>query len=152
MSENYAERESAICDLCQLLCISGSITNPDSKGILIGTADIPTVTLVNGNSKILPTFNMKNHTVNGRPFSFIEFRNAIRQQLNPRINLSLSNLAQESWIKRYDEAGALTTDATKLGTYGGKYYVASIDPSTGQPIKVTPRVTISENTSDYSRA
>ena len=152
MSENYAERESAICDLCQLLCISGSITNPDSKGILIGTADIPTVTLVNGNSKILPTFNMKNHTVNGRPFSFIEFRNAIRQQLNPRINLSLSNLAQESWIKRYDEAGALTTDATKLGTYGGKYYVASIDSSTGQPIKVTPRVTISENTSDYSRA
>ena len=152
MSENYAERESAICDLCQLLCISGSITNPDSKGILIGTADIPTVTLVNGKSKILPTFNMKDHTVNGRPFSFIEFRNAIRQQLNPRINLSLSNLAQESWIKRYDEAGALTTDATKLGTYGGKYYVASIDPSTGQPIKVAPRVTISENTSDYSRA
>lgn len=152
MSENYAEREIAIGDLCQLLCISGSITNPDGKGILIGTADIPTVTLVNGKSKILPTFNMKDHTVNGRPFSFIEFRNAIRQQLNPRINLSLSNLAQESWIKRYDEAGALTTDATKLGTYGGKYYVAPIDPSTGQPIKVAPKVTVSEGTSDYSRA
>lgn len=147
MSENYAERELAMQDLCGLLCISGSITYPD-----IGTKDIPTVTLVNGKSKIHPTFNMKDHTVNGRPFSFQEFRNAIRQQLNPRINLSLSNLTQESWIKRYDEAGALTTDATKLGTYGGKYYVAPIDPSTGQPISVTPKVTVSEGTSDYSRA
>lgn len=152
MSENYSERELAIQDLCGLLCISGSITNPDGKGILIGTKDIPTVTLVNGKSKIHPTFNMKDHTVNGRPFSFQEFRNAIRQQLNPRINLSLCNLAQESWVKRYDEAGALTTDATKLGTYGGKYYVAPIDPSTGQPIRVTPKVTVSEGTSDYSRA
>jgi len=43
-------------------------------------------------------------------------------------------LAEELWVKRYDEAGALKTDSIKLGTFGSKYYVAPIDASTGQPV------------------
>lgn len=129
LSEDYFVREQAISELCQLLCITGSITNPDGKGILIGTKDIPTVSLVNGKS-IIRTFDIKKND-----FTIEEFKQAL-YALNPRINLSLSNLAQSSWIQRYDEAGALTTDSAKLGTFGGKYYVAPINPATGQPIRV----------------
>jgi hypothetical protein len=41
------------------------------------------------------------------------------------------NLTDTKWLKRYDEAGALTTPSYKLGTYGGKFYVALIDLNTG---------------------
>lgn len=156
LSEDYYAREEAIGDLCQILCITGSITNPEGKGILIGTKDIPTVSLVNGKS-VICTFDIKNNTlrfsdgrVNQNP-SIRDFINAV-YALNPRINLSLSNLAQSSWIQRYDEAGALTTDAAKLGTFGGKYYVAPINPATGQPIRVEQRAQPVEVVSDYSRA
>lgn len=145
LSEDYFIREQAISELCQLLCITGSITNPDGKGILIGTKDIPTVSLVNGKS-IIRTFDVKKNN-----FTIEEFRQAI-YALNPRINLSLSNLAQPSWIQRYDEAGALTTDSVKLGTFGGKYYVAPINPATGQPIRVEQKVQPIEVVSDYSKA
>lgn len=145
LSEDHFIREQAISELCQLLCITGSITNPDGKGILIGTKDIPTVSLVNGKS-IIRTFDIKKND-----FTIEEFRQAL-YALNPRINLSLSNLAQSSWIQRYDEAGALTTDAAKLGTFGGKYYVAPINPATGQPIRVEQRAQPVEVVSDYSRA
>lgn len=145
LSEDYYAREEAISDLCQILCITGSITNPEGKGILIGTKDIPTVSLVNGKS-IIRTFDVKKND-----FTIEEFRQAL-YALNPRINLSLSNLAQSSWIQRYDEAGALTTDAAKLGTFGGKYYVAPINPATGQPIRVEQKAQPVEVVSDYSRA
>lgn len=156
LSEDYFVREQAISELCQLLCITGSITNPEGKGILIGTRDIATVSLVNGKS-IICTFDIKNSTlkfsdgrVNQNP-SIKDFIDAV-YALNPRINLSLSNLAQSSWIQRYDEAGALTTDAAKLGTFGGKYYVAPINPATGQPLKVEQKTPTQQLDSDYSRA
>lgn len=156
LSEDYFVREQAISELCQLLCITGSITNPEGKGILIGTKDVATVSLVNGKS-VICTFDIKNGIlrysdgrVNQNP-SIKDFVDAV-YALNPRINLSLSNLAQSSWIQRYDEAGALTTDAAKLGTFGGKYYVAPINPATGQPIRVEQRAQPVEVVSDYSRA
>lgn len=145
LSTDYDVREQAVSELCQLLCISGSITSPEGKGILIGKKDIPTVSLVNGKS-IVRTFDVKKSD-----FTIEEFREAL-YSLNPRINLSLSNLAQPGWVQRYDEAGALMTDATKLGTYGGKFYVAPINPATGQPIRVEQRTAPSETSSDYSRA
>lgn len=145
LSEDYFVREQAISELCQLLCITGSITSPEGKGILIGTKDIPTVSLVNGKS-VIRTFDVRKGD-----FTIEEFRETL-YSLNPRINLSLSNLAQPNWIQRYDEAGALTTDAAKLGTFGGKYYVAPINPATGQPMRVGQKAQPVEAVSDYSRA
>lgn len=155
LDADYFVREQAIMELCQLLCISGSITNPDGKGIVIGTRDIPTVSLMNGKS-VMCTYNAKDQTLRWanqapRPASIGDFLKAL-YQLDPRINLSISNLAQPNWVKRYDEAGALTTDSQKLGTYGGKYYVAPINPATGQPIRIQPKAAPVESSSDYSRA
>lgn len=145
LSLDYYTREQAIIDLCQVLCISGSITNPDGKGILIGKIDVPTVSLMNGKS-VIRTFDIKKGG-----FTIEDFKQAL-YRLDPRINLSLSNLTQPGWIQRYDEAGALTTDAAKLGTFGGKFYVAPIDPSTGQPIRVEKQNPVAPVNSDYSRA
>lgn len=145
LSSDYYVRQQAISELCQLLCISGSITNPEGKGILIGTEKIPTVSLVNGKS-IIKTFDVQK-----ADFTIEEFRQAL-YSLNPRINLNLSNLAQPGWVQRYDEAGALMTDAAKLGTYGGKFYVAPINPATGQPIRTEQKAKPAETSSDYSRA
>lgn len=145
---NYSTREQAIIDLCQVLCISGNITNPEGKGILIGTQDIPTVSLMNGKA-VIRTFDISKDD-----FTVEDFRRAL-YQLDPRINLNLSSLdtlTSPQAVLRYDEAGALTTDAAKLGTFGGKFYVAPIDPSTGQPIRVEKQSPVTPVNSDYSRA
>lgn len=160
LDPDFSIREQAKAQLCQLLCITGSITNRLGKGILIGTKDIATVSLVNGES-VICTFDIKKGTlkyrdgrVNSSP-SIKDFIDAI-YELNPRINLNLDNLKDKRWIQRYDEAGALTTDSTKLGTYGSKYYVAPINPATGQPLRVEQKSAQEPiplvASSDYSRA
>lgn len=155
LSEDYDVREQAIGDLCQRLCLFGSITNPEGKGVLIGTRDIPTVSLVNGKSTIV-TFQLRDGRIyrDGQEVTPENFRQAL-YALNPRVNVNLSSLDTQTNLEdflRLDEAGALTTDAAKLGTYGGKYYVAPINPANGQPIKVEQATKPIESTSDYSRA
>ena len=153
MSPDFEQRLRAKASLCKFLCISSTITKRfDTKGILIGTEDIPTVSIVDG-EEVLGTYDMKNFTKDGKPFSLIEFRDAIRQTLNPRINIGIMELAEELWVKRYDEAGALKTDSIKLGTFGSKYYVAPIDASTGQPVVAKEKAESPQtNNSDYQRA
>lgn len=149
VNSDYSVREQAISDLCQLLCISGNISNPDGKTILIGTEKISTVTFMNGKVTV-GTFDISKQN-----FNHEDVRNALRA-LNPRINLNLSSLDTQTnanVVLRYDEAGVLTTDAVKLGTFGSKFYVSPINPSTGKPIIVRekPSTTV-ETTSDYSKA
>lgn len=155
LSENYHDREQAISNLCQILCITGSITNPDGKGILIGKENIPTVSLVNGKS-IISTYQLRDGRIykDGQEVTREHFKQDL-YQLNPRVNLSLSGLDTQTNLQaflRYEEAGALTTDAAKLGTFGGKYYVAPINPATGQPMRTEQKAQPVEVSSDYSKA
>lgn len=155
LSENYHDREQAISNLCQILCITGSITNPDGKGILIGKENIPTVSLVNGKS-VISTYQLRDGRIykDGQEVTKEHFKKDL-YQLNPRVNLSLSGLDTQTNLQaflRYEEAGALTTDAAKLGTFGGKYYVAPINPATGQPMRTEQKAQPVEVSSDYSKA
>lgn len=155
LSENYHDREQAISNLCQILCITGSITNPDGKGVLIGKENIPTVSLVNGKS-VISTYQLRDGRIykDGQEVTREHFKQDL-YQLNPRVNLSLSGLDTQTNLQaflRYEEAGALTTDAAKLGTFGGKYYVAPINPATGQPMRTEQKAQPVEVSSDYSKA
>lgn len=155
LSENYHDREQAISNLCQILCITGSITNPDGKGILIGKENIPTVSLVNGKS-VISTYQLRDGRIykDGQEVTREHFKQDL-YKLNPRVNLSLSGLDTQTNLQaflRYEEAGALTTDAAKLGTFGGKYYVAPINPATGQPMRTEQKAQPIEVSSDYSKA
>lgn len=155
LSENYHDREQAISNLCQILCITGSITNPDGKGVLIGKENIPTVSLVNGKS-VISTYQLRDGRIykDGQEVTKEHFKKDL-YQLNPRVNLSLSGLDTQTNLQaflRYEEAGALTTDAAKLGTFGGKYYVAPINPATGQPMRTEQKAQPVEVSSDYSKA
>lgn len=155
LSENYHDREQAISNLCQILCITGSITNPDGKGILIGKENIPTVSLVNGKS-VISTYQLRDGRIykDGQEVTREHFKQDL-YRLNPRVNLSLSGLDTQTNLQaflRYEEAGALTTDSAKLGTFGGKYYVAPINPATGQPMRTEQKAQPVEVSSDYSKA
>lgn len=146
LDSNFSEREAALVELSQLLCITGSMKDPDGVSIDIGTEDSPVVTLLNGKSVFGRPFN-----INKGDFSVQDLREAI-YRLNPRINLNLLNLAQGNWLQRYDEAGALMTDSAKLGTYGSKFYVAPINIATGQPITDVQKARTPNNeNSDYMR-
>lgn len=149
LSEDFFTREQAVIRLSGLLCISGKILDPDGgKGILYGTQTVPTVSLVNGNS-IIRTFDLRK-----QDFSVREFLDEL-YRLNPRVNVNLSDLdtlTSPQAVLRYDEAGALTTDSVKLGTFGGKYYVAPIDPATGQPLESQTASRPVATDSDYARA
>ena len=155
LSEDYYTREEAVSDLCKILCISGSIKDHYGKGILIGTQSVPTVSLVNGTSTIA-TYQLKDGKIyrQGQEVTMQDFREGL-YNLNPRVNVPLSALDTQNNLQsflRYDEAGALTTDSAKLGTFGGKYYVAPINPATGQPIRIEQKPQPTEINSDYSKA
>lgn len=147
-SNNYDVRLEGIQELCQYLCISGRVNQPEGKTILIGTKDMPVLSIMNGRSTV------KSFDLRADNFTIEDIRQAI-YQLNPRINLNLSGLDTQTnmhTVQMYEEAGALTTDSVKLGTFGSKYYVAPIDLSTGKPMKVSTKQTTNIPKSDYSEA
>lgn len=124
-STKYEDRRKAINQLVQLL-------NLDSEGdnILIGMEDKPTVSTVK-NGTILRTFNLADAN-----FNRMDLINAINE-LNPRVNITLSTLSDPVQLKIFAEAGALNTDIAKLGTSNASYTVYAMDEK-GNPIKTKP--------------
>jgi hypothetical protein len=125
-SVNYADRVKAIKQLVQLLNLSSDGEN----NILIGMKDKPTVSTVK-NGVVLRTFNVADPN-----FNRMDLVEAINE-LNPRVNITLSTLSDPVQLKMYAEAGALSTDIAKLGTSNASYTVYAMDKD-GNPIKTKP--------------
>lgn len=142
-SVNYADRVKAIKQLVQLLNLSSDGEN----NILIGMKDKPTVSTVK-NGVVLRTFNVADPN-----FNRMDLINAINE-LNPRVNITLSTLSDPVQLKMYAEAGALSTDIAKLGTSNASYTVYAMDKD-GNPIKTKPIENTTPNleaNSDLERA
>ena len=124
-SVKYSDRRQAINKLVQLLNL-----NSEGDNILIGKEDSPTISTVKGGT-VLRTFNLKDPN-----FSRIDLISAI-EELNPRVNITLSTLSDPVQLRMYAEAGALNTDIAKLNTSNASYTVYAMDGN-GNPIKTTP--------------
>ena len=124
-SVKHSDRLKAINQLVQIL-------NLDKEGdnILIGTEEKPTVSTVK-NGVVLRTFNVADSN-----FNRMDLIEAINE-LNPRVNITLSTLSDPVQLKMYAEAGALSTDIAKLGTSNASYTVYAMDKD-GNPIKTKP--------------
>lgn len=124
-SVKHSDRLRAINQLVQML-------NLDKEGdnILIGTEEKPTVSTVK-NGVVLRTFNVADPN-----FNRMDLINAINE-LNPRVNITLSTLSDPVQLRMYAEAGALSTDIAKLGTSNASYTVYAMDEN-GNPIKTKP--------------
>ena len=125
-SAKYSDRLKAISQLVKLLYLSDEGEN----NILIGMEDKPTVSTVK-NGVVLRTFN-----VAASNFNRMDLINAINE-LNPRVNITLSTLSDPVQLRMYAEAGALDTDIAKLGTSNASYTVYAMDEN-GNPIKTKP--------------
>ena len=131
-SPSHTERHAAITKLVQLLYLK-------EQNILIGTKDSNILSIVNGDAT-LKTFDLNDPT-----FNRMEFLESVAA-LNPRVNITLSNLSSSTTLKMLDEAGALSTDIAKLGTSNASFSVYNVGPD-GKPIINTP---IENNTPSIS--
>ncbi len=125
-SVKYSDRAKAIRHLAQLLYLS----KEGEDNILIGMEEKPTVSTVK-NGVVLRTFNVADPN-----FNRMDLINAINE-LNPRVNITLSTLSDPVQLRMYAEAGALSTDIAKLGTSNASYTVYAMDEN-GNPIKTKP--------------
>lgn len=122
-STKYEIREDAIKRLCGLLVLN------DSKNILVGTEEIPTITI---RQEGLPDITQKL----GQRFDSIEFFKDLRAA-NFQVNVTLSTLENPSLLKIYDDSNALMTNVDSMRTVGMSYTVYKVN-SSGKPIKITP--------------
>lgn len=124
-SVKHSDRSRAINQLVQMLNL-----DKENDNILIGTEEKPTVSTVK-NGVVLRTFNVADTN-----FNRMNLVNAINE-LNPRVNITLSTLSDPVQLRMYAEAGALNTDIAKLGTSNASYTVYAMDEN-GNPIKTKP--------------
>lgn len=120
-STEHTRRLTSIKQLVQFLNLT-----QEGDNILIGTPEKPTVSIVR-NGTIIRTFNLTDAN-----FDRTKLLKSITE-LDPRVNITTSTLADVASLEIFDEAGALTTDLAKLGTSGASYNVYSIDAD-GNPI------------------
>lgn len=120
-STEHTKRLASIKQLVQFLNLT-----QEGDNILIGTPEKPTVSIVR-NGAIIRTFNLTDAN-----FDRTRLLESITE-LDPRVNITTSTLADVTSLEIFDEAGALTTDLAKLGTSGASYNVYSIDAD-GNPI------------------
>ena len=122
-STKYEIRKDAIKRLCGLLVLN------DSKNILVGTEEVPTITI---RQEGLPDITQKL----GQSFDSIKFFKDL-QAANFQVNVTLSTLENPSLLKIYDDSDALMTNVDSMKTVGMSYTVYKVD-SSGKPIKTTP--------------
>lgn len=126
-SPDFEKRYAAIRKLVQLLSLSKKDNN-----ILISTEDKHYITLKKDGVQV------KRYDLTDPNFNRAEFVDFIFNELNPRINITTSNLSNSVDIEWLDEAGALTLDLAKIGTSNASYTVYGIDPNGNPIIPETP--------------
>lgn len=108
-STDYNDRVTAIRQLVQMLNLT------DEDNILIGDRQHQTIS-IKQNGNIVRTFNLD------ASFNRAEFQKAINDA-HFRVNITTSTLQNPTALKMYNDAGALITDAAKLGTSNMVYSI-----------------------------
>lgn len=117
-NQNYAVRAGAIKQLVKML------VTDNTHNILIGTQDMNIVSIKEG-GQITKTFDLVN-----QPDRIQEFIETVEDF---RVNITKEVLSNPKAIEIYSDAGALSTEASKLGVSGVTFDVYAID-SQGKPI------------------
>lgn len=142
VSPNYADRVSAVTDLCRIFYFEPQSGN----NILVGTdtgRHKNQISLIMG-GKVFKTISLDN-------FNRSEFMSAL-EEMNPRINITATVLRSPTLLKEYDEAGALKTDAALLHTIGSNYEIHGLNPDgTMIELSSTNNNTNSRDTSDSKK-
>ena len=129
-SPSYDERLAAIKELVQIFVLD------DDNNILIGSRNSNSLDLNEAGRFITKSNNQLKIKVNGQEvrkfdldgeFNPSEFINAVKEILNPRINITHRGIQNQDYVKELDEAGAFTTDLAKFGTAGITYDIHGID-------------------------
>lgn len=110
-SSSLEKRKQAKDELRQFLVFD------DNTNIEIGSENMATLTVVKNGRRV------------GKPHSIKDGVNIIEilNTLNPRINITVSTLTDNSLMKMYEEAGALTTDISLLHTRNGSFTVFPVN-------------------------
>lgn len=130
-SRNYKDRAEAKKRLSELVYLAN-----DNVNINIGSESNHVITLRNKEGDTHASFDVADAN-----FDIMDLITEV-EKLSPRVNITASVLLNEALARKYDEAGALTTNLAKLGTSNADFTVYPIDPTTKGPII--------ENTTDNS--
>ena len=120
VSPQYNTRLNALKEMYKYLYLS-----PEGDNIILRKSR-GEISLVS-NGVELATFTLDNS------FDRAAFKKAFADW-NPRINVTLGTFRNESTIKEYAEAGALSTDIALLGTAGSSYMIYPLDTN-GKMVK-----------------
>lgn len=143
ISVNYNTRLQAVVELSKIFYFDTKEKHGDNILLRQSRAEISLVS----NGEVFATFTLDSN------FDRQAFLDAF-SDMNPRINITAKVLKNESLLKEWDEAGALETDAAKLGTAGSSYSIYGIDSNGNMLI---PKKTVDNNQyqkpkdSDYRR-
>lgn len=136
-SPNYKTRLNAVIGLSKIFYF-------DKEGdTILLRKNRDEISLVH-DGKVQKTFVLNDN------FDRAEFMQNI-QDMNPRINITVSVLRDIPTLMEYDEAGALMTDAALFGTVGSSYSIYGLDGD-GKMIKPespTNDIPRSDNNSDF---
>lgn len=113
---DYNDRLAAAIELCKIFYFDTKDKGGDNILLRQSRAEI---SLVSG-GEVFATFTLDSN------FDRQAFLDAF-STMNPRINITARVLQNESLLKEWDEAGALETDAAKLGTAGSSYSIYALD-------------------------
>ena len=137
IAPNYTQRYEALIDLCKIFYFGN-----ESENILL-SPDKDIITLVTKEGVKTPFVLDSN-------FNRDAFKQAF-EKLNPRVNITYSVLNSTEQLKKYDEAGALMTDAAMLTTAGSSYSIYGVDRDGKMimPETITNEPSITSSSSTY---
>lgn len=115
MARNYNDRLAALKDLYKYFYLSKNNGVNDSNIILDKHRNIIKVFKA---GKPIGEFNL-----DSSDFDRMEFKRFIKQEMNPRINITPRVLSDAILLKEYNDSGALLIDLAMLKTVGSNYEV-----------------------------
>lgn len=90
---------------------------------------------------------MQSFNVEASSFDRSELFKAL-ERMNPRVNVTIAALKDNKRLRQLDEAGALMTDAAKLGTAGASYSIYGVDAE-GNMLGQDKPVPVHEHANNY---
>lgn len=115
-SMDYKTRLGAVTELLKIFYFDTEAKGGDNILLRKNRAEISLVS----KGEVFATFTLDSH------FDRQAFLDAF-STMNPRVNITGTVLRSKELLEEWDEAGALETDAAKLGTAGSSYSIYGVD-------------------------
>ena len=141
LARNYNDRLEALKKLYKYLYLSSGKEVGNNNFLLRKNANIISV-LKDG--KIIKEFNLDDTDFNRQ-----EFKEFVRQKMNPRINITPATLRDVTLLQEYDASGALLVDIAMLRTAGSNYEIWPVDANNNV---LKPNEPISQHSMEEERA